>query len=449
MMNQLFNPQSVSRRQFLKTAGVVALGATVAACTPPIAPSTTGSEANAPGASPGQLRILWVSQTALVEYFQKYADETFGPANNGATVEIEVAPNQEFPQKILAGIAAGAPPDVFRSVNVENFAQFALSDVTLALDDLIARDNYGDYLATFLPGSLETFQLRGKQYGIPFGAHPSSQYLFYNKTHLNEQGITLDNPDWTWEEYADVVRSVADPDNQVFGAWIRANFEGYMCGVRSMGGDLIDAEGIKSLIASDEAWRFWNLMYALIAEEGVAAQPTEVTDWKPPFAEGKIMLANDNGYRESFLREMVTDFEFDTFLIPNEGDKPRGGLVADSAAIVASSPAVDLAWEWVKGILTTEQGVRRVQEARFIPLPTEAALLAPEAMVSPQYEFYVRQWIEHPPLSAPSAANGRSSEVFAALQSGLEAAWLKTEPLATVIEQVDREVQTILDKDPA
>jgi len=441
--------QSLSRRTFLQAAGLVGLGVTVTACTPAIAPASTGSTADAPAAAADHLRILWVSQTALVEYFQKYADETFGSANNGATVEIEVAPNQEFPQKILAGIAAGAPPDVFRSVNVENFAQFALSDVTLALDDLIARDNYGDYLKTFLPGSLETFQLRGKQYGIPFGAHPSSQYLFYNKTHLNEQGITLDNPDWTWEEYADVVRSVADPDNQVFGAWIRANFEGYMCGVRSMGGDLIDAEGTKSLIASEEAWRFWNLMYALIAEEGVAAQPTEVTDWKPPFAEGKIMLANDNGYRESFLREMVTDFEFDTFLIPNEGDNPRGGLVADSAAIVATSPAVDLAWEWVKGILTTEQGVRRVQEARFIPLPTEAALLAPEAMVSPQYEFYVRQWIEHPPLPAPSAANGRSSEVFAALQSGLEAAWLKTEALATVIEQVDAEVQSILDKDPA
>ncbi|MEZ4865042.1 MAG: substrate-binding domain-containing protein [Caldilineaceae bacterium] len=444
MMNQ-----PLSRRHFLQAAGLVGLGVTVAACTPAVAPASPGSGAAAPAAAADHLQILWVSQTALVEYFQKYADETFGPAHNGATVEIEVAPNQEFPQKILAGIAAGAPPDIFRSVNVENFAQFALSDVTLALDDLIARDNYGEYLDTFLPGSLETFQLRGKQYGIPFGAHPSSQYLFYNKTHLTEQGITLDNPDWTWEEYADVVRKVADPDNQVFGAWIRANFEGYMCGVRSMGGDLIDEEGTKSLINTEEAWRFWNLMYALIAEEGVAAQPTEVTDWKPPFAEGKIMLANDNGYRESFLREMVTTFEFDTFLIPNEGDKPRGGLIADTPAIAAASGQVDLAWAWVKGLLETEQGVRRVQEARYIPLPTEAALLDPAALVSPQYEFYVRQWIANPPLPAPSAANGRSSEVFAALQSGLEAAWLKTEALATVIEQVDREVQTILDKDPA
>jgi ABC-type glycerol-3-phosphate transport system substrate-binding protein len=390
-----------------------------------------------------------VSQTALLDYFRAYSTDTFGPANDGATVEFEEAPQEEFAQKILSAIAAGAPPDLFRTVNVENFTQFALSDIMLPLDDLIARDNYQEYLDTFLPGTLEAFQLRGSQFGIPIGSHPSSQYLFYNKTLLADKGFTLDNRDWTWEEYTDVVRSVADPDNQVFGAWIRANFEGYMCGVRSMGGDLIGEEGTKSLIGTEEAMRFFKLMHTLITEEKVAAQPTEVTDWKPPFAEGKIILANDNGYRESFLREMVKDFEFDTFLIPNEGDLPRGGLIADSAAIVAESSKTDLAWEWVKGLLATDQGIRRVQEARYIPLPTEAALLAPEAMVSPQYEFYVRQWIDNPPLPAPTAANGRTSEVFSALQSGLEAAWLGTEPLETVVTRVDGEIQTILDKDPA
>jgi len=444
MMNQ-----SLSRRNFLRAAGIAGLGATIVACAPSAAPATTDNGSAAPSSEAGELRVLWVSQTALVDYLQNYSNDTFSAAHEGATVEIEIAPEQEFPQKILAGIAAGTPPDLFRTVNVQNFAQFALSDVTLALDDLIERDSYGEYLETFLPGSLETFQLRGKQYGIPFGAHPSSQYLFYNKTQLDAQGITLDNRDWTWEEYADVVRSVADPENQVFGGWIRANFEGYMCGTRAMGGDLIDAEGTQSLIASEESRRFWDVMYTLIAEEGVAAQPTEVPDWKPPFADGKIMLANDNGYRESFLRELVTEFEFDTFLIPNEGEKPRGGLVADAPAIVAASAQVDLAWDWVKGLLETEQGVRRVQEARYIPLPTEAALLDPAAMGSPQYEFYVRQWIENPPLPAPSAANGRSTEVFAALQSGMEAAWLKADALEAVIEQVDNEVQTILDRDPA
>lgn len=444
------NHRALSRRSFLKGLGLTAAGSVLAACVAaPVPSGSTGSEsAGAPSAEGGQLRVLWVSQTALVEYFEKYSAETFGPANNNATVEFQIAPREEFSQKLLSGIAAGATPDLFRTVNVEEFAQFAQNGVTLALNDLIERDNYQEYLDTLLPGTLQTFQLDGYQYGLPFGAHPSSQYLFYHKTRFDELGITLDNPDWTWEEYAEVARTTVDLDNQIFGGWIRANFEGYMCGVRSMGGDLLSEDGTQSLLTSDEAMRFWNLMHQLIVVEGVVAKPTEVTDWRPPFAEGKIMMANDNGYRESFLRETVTDFEFDTFLIPNEGDKPRGGLIADAPGIVAASGSVDLAWEWVKGLMTTEEGIRRVAEARYIPLPTEEALLAEEAMVSPQYEFYVRHWIENPPLPAPTAGNGRSTEVFATLQSGLEAAWLGSEPLEAVVTRVNDEIQAILEKDP-
>ena len=444
--------RSLTRRDFLKTAGLFGVGTALAACVAaPNAPAPSarfGFRRQPTGAAAAGLRALWVSQTALVDYFKKFNEEVFGPAHDGVKVEFEISPKEEFPQKILAGIAAGAPPDLFRVVNVENFDQFAASGVILSLDDLIARDDYQSTLDKFLPGSLNAFSLEGKQYCAPLGAHPSSQYLFYNKTALGVKGIELNDPKWTWAEYRDVANKMADPDNQVFGSWVRANFEGYMVGLRSMGGDLISEDGTKSMIASEEAMRFWQLVYDLINVDKVTPQPSDVADWKPPFADGKIMMANDNGYRESFLHEMVKDFDFDTFLVPNEGDKPRGGLIADASAIVAKSSQTDLAWEWVKATLTTEQGIAHVQ-ARYIPLPTQEALLAPEVMSSPQYEFYVKQWIAEPPLPAPTAANGRTSEVYNALQSGMEAAWLQTQPLEAVIEQVDKELQSILDKQRA
>ncbi len=438
----------VTRRGFLRAVGLVSGGLALAACTAvPAAPQADTDDAAAM-AEPITLAALWVSQTALVAYFEDYSANIFSPNNNGAQVEFTLAPANEFPQKILSGMAAGSPPDLFRVVNVAYFAQMASNDTILALDGLIDRDDYQSYLDTFIPGSVETFAYEGVQYGIPFGAHPSSQYLFYNKTVLNDKGIVLDNPDWSWSDYTETAKAVTDPDNAVFGSWVRANFEGYMAGVRSMGGDLMSEDGTRSLINSDEAWEFWNLLYALINEHKTTVQPTDIRDWKPPFAEQKIMMANDNGYRESFLREMVQDFEFDTFLIPNMGDKPRGGLVGDISAISAASAHQDLAWEWVKGTLTTEEGIKRVQNARFIPLPTEAALLHPDAMVSPQYEFYVQQWIKEPPLAAPTAGNGRTSDVFSTLQRGMEAAWLATEPLTDVVNNVHNEIQDILDLPP-
>lgn len=440
------NRQLLSRRKFLQTSAAVSGSLLLAACT---AVPMDGAATDAGAMEPATLQALWVAQTALVEYFENYSATIFSPQNDGAMVEFTLAPSAEIPQKMLSGIAAGNPPDLFRVVNVASFTQLAANGVILALDDLIGRDDYQSYIDTFIPGTVEAFSFNGIQYGIPFGAHPSSQYLFYNKTALNDQGIVLDDPGWSWSDYVEVCKTVTDLDNDVFGSWVRANFEGYMVGVRSMGGDLLNADGTQSQINSDEAWEFWDLLYALINEHKTTVQPTDVRDWKPPFAEQKIMMANDNGYRESFLREMVQDFEFDTFLIPNMGDVPRGGLVGDISAIAQASSHHDLAWEWVKGTLATEEGIKRVQNARFIPLPTEAALLHPDAMVSHQYEFYVRQWINEPPLGAPTAGNGRTSDVFSTLQRGMEAAWLATEPLTDVVNNVHNEIQDILDMPPA
>lgn len=440
------HPGQVTRRAFLKASGLLTGGLALAACAAvPAAPAADTGEEAAPATEPANLTFLWAAQTALVENFVNYSADVFGPANDGATVEFTTAPANEFPAKILSGIASGNPPDLFRVVNVAYFAQFAANDVILALDGYIERDDYQGYLDTFIQGSTDIFNYNGTQFGIPFGAHPSSQFLFHNKTLLNDQGIYLDDRDWTWSDYVEVAKAVTDRDNDVFGSWVRANFEGYMVGVRSMGGDLVNEDGTVSLINSDEAWEFWNLVYALINEHQTTAQPTDIGDWKPPFAAQKIIMANDNGYRESFLREMVQDFEFDTFLIPNMGDLPRGGLVGDMAAISPGSEHQDLGWEWVKGTLTTEQGISRVQNARFIPLPTEAALLDPTALVSHQYEFYVRQWIDNPPLPAPTAGNGRNSDMFSTLQRGMEAAWLATEPLTDVVNNVHNEIQAILD----
>jgi ABC-type glycerol-3-phosphate transport system substrate-binding protein len=222
-------------------------------------------------------------------------------------------------------------------------------------------------------------------------------------------------------------------------------------GVRSLGGDIIDPTGTKSLLDSEPALRWFEFVFRLLHEEKVVAPPLDVRDWKPPFAAGKIMMANDNGYRDSFLREMVEDFEFDTFQTPNEGDKPRGVLVCDFAGITSASKHIDLAWEWNKGILDTEQGISRVDNARFIPLPTPAALLPPGKELYPQYEFYVKRWIEDPPIPLTQPANGRTAEAYRQLlQTGFDPALVvgDPEPIDEVLASMHEQLQTILEKDP-
>ncbi len=454
----------MTRRRFLAGTAATAAGSVLAACQPktvevvkevtrvvpggeqPAGEATALPEPQPAGTDAGPLRVLWVSQTALVESFEQYSKNVFGPKNNGATVEFLQVPQTEFSQKLLSGMAAGDPPDLFREVNYQGFAHYCMEEVILPLDEYIARDNYQEYLDTFLPGSVEAGQFDGKQYCIPFGGHPSSFYLFYNKTALEEKGFKLDNKDWTWAEYLEMVRAMSDPANKVYGTWLRLNLEGFVVGLRSLGTDIIDETGTKSLIGAPEARPFFEMAYKMINEYNAAPRPSDIADWKPPFAAQKIMTANDNGYRESFLREMVEDFEWDTFVTPNESGKPRGVFVCDFSPITSFSKHKDLAWEWVKGTLEVEEGINRVRDARHIPLPVEAALLPEGETISPQYEFYIKEWMANPPLGIALPANGRTTEVFDLLQQGFDSAWLGMEPLDDAIKRVDTEVQKVLDK---
>jgi ABC-type glycerol-3-phosphate transport system substrate-binding protein len=378
---------------------------------------------------------------------REYSDKKFAPAYNGAKVEIQMMPQAEHSQKLLSGFAAGIPPDIFPSCNIVYFQAFCMQGIILGLDELIARDNYQSHLATFLPGTIDAGKYKGKQYCIPFGGHPSSYFLFYNKTALNAKGIKLEDKSWKWADYERVAKEMSDPAKKVFGSWMRLNTEGFFVGMRSLGIDILDATGTKSQITSEQARPFFEMAYRLIAEDK-ASMPSNQGDWKAPFAAKSIMMANDNGYRDSFMAEMVKDFEWDTFVTPNEGKMPRGVFVCDFASITTFSKHIDLAWEWQKGILTVEEGISRVRDARHIPLPIEAAMLPAGQELRHQYLFYIKEWLANPPLPGVNPANGRTSEVFDLLQKGFDQAWLGTKTLDETLKTVNDAMQVVLDKPP-
>jgi multiple sugar transport system substrate-binding protein len=479
----------LTRRQFLVGAGAGLSAALLAACQPQVLEVTKVVEkqvtqviketvmvagtpqvvekvvtATPPPPTPkpvdkGPLTILWTEQLPLIKYFEAYSAERWVPGKEGVKVNITIVPQTELPQKLLSGIAAGSPPDIFRSQNAENFSQMALGGVILPLDELIARDKFP--LDQFLQNSLAAGKLKGKQYCIPCFSHPSSCYLFYNKTVLDKAGIKLHEKkeqfvksgyklgsvDWKWDELVEIMRKTTDPAQKVFGGCIRADYWGIIEGFRTMGGDLLSTDGTKSYITDEPARRFLTMFHTLVTKDKAIPQPTDVPSFLAPFAAGKIIVANEGGYRESTLRNTVKDFEFDIFMQPYEGAVPPGTLAAGFTAITGATKHMDLAWSWVKGLLTTEEGVKRTKEAQITPFPTREALLHPDSIgVSPYYEFYVRQWMTNPPLPVPLPANGRQTEVNDLMNKVFQPAWLGTATLEATIENAHKQLQAILDK---
>ena len=189
--------QKLTRRQFLIAAAAVAGGSLVAACAPPSAPGAPPAPAEAtpvglpetagkrvfgeleppPAAPPfeggphweppdlsGKSMILWGLQyDPHVERYEILA-ETF-QKRTGAKVEVQP---QEWPidQKVMAAMAAGAPPDVICWMGVHS-APIIRQKGVVPIDDVVF-DAVGLAVEKWWrPGAIGAYFHDGKHYGVP------------------------------------------------------------------------------------------------------------------------------------------------------------------------------------------------------------------------------------------------------------------------------------------
>jgi len=198
MKNQL------SRRDFLKMAGLFAAGGVLAACGGAPAPTQTTTQATsevapvetAPQRKDVTLTVLNIwggSRVPLMEdMFQRFTEK-----HPWIKVENILVPGGERLQKIQTSIAGGTPPDV-PMIGQAEIPMFALRKALIALDgymaqDGVAYDAYYDY-------AIEASQWQGQTYSLP-NVSAAYHLYFYNVPAFEEAGLDPDNPPKTWDEF--------------------------------------------------------------------------------------------------------------------------------------------------------------------------------------------------------------------------------------------------------
>ena len=189
----------LSRRDFLKVAGVVTAGSFLVACGAPEAPAEEATDESPGETAPVKedvtlsvLNIWGGSRVPLMEdMFTRFTEE-----HPWITVENVLVPGGERLQKIQTSIAGGTPPDC-PMINQGELPMFVVRDALIALDgymeqDGVSVDEYYDY-------AIEASQWEGQTYTLP---NVSAAYalLFYNVSAFNEAGLDPDNPPETWDE---------------------------------------------------------------------------------------------------------------------------------------------------------------------------------------------------------------------------------------------------------
>ena len=138
----------------------------------------------------------------------KYADDIkelvadFNKQYPHITVEYEVLSWAEGPKKFDVALNAGNPPDLyFGAVG----GQYVNTGLAVEIDQFLTQEIKDD----FLPGTLESMQINGKQYGLPL--YQSLWGWGGNKRILEEAGVDwkkIQEQGWTWNEFLEIAKKL-------------------------------------------------------------------------------------------------------------------------------------------------------------------------------------------------------------------------------------------------
>ncbi len=237
------NPQThLSRRDFLKTAGVVSLAGTVASCAPAKstqAPEVKPTEAPAPAKGSGEV-IITVGGWA--EASTKEVADKLGFKDTGYTINVQVRPGgPELTSMLTAGIASGKSPYDVIDFEDEVAITYSRSGFFEALDGLLEPGFWDDFPQMMIDMAKLWDQYEGKTFRIHHNFE--AQYSWYRKDWFDAKGI---KPPTTWDEVAALGKVFTDEAKSVWAVeegmltGYLAVFLGYL--TKQAGGNPFDAD---------------------------------------------------------------------------------------------------------------------------------------------------------------------------------------------------------------
>ncbi len=211
--------KKVSRREFLKSAALVAGVSTLAACAPTPAPTATPvpkqaaatSAPLAPTAAPAKPKeraklVMWASQTYTTEA-DALMDKQIKDwcAQNSVDIELNRMAGDVRIPKWKTAFETKQFPDIGAFLEMNDAAKFMLSGVLLETTDVVNKLNKLE--GGYVEGALrDSRRADGKYFMLP---HYASTEVFYvRKDKLQEKGLALPE---TWDDVVNVAKKITDP----------------------------------------------------------------------------------------------------------------------------------------------------------------------------------------------------------------------------------------------
>ena len=363
MTNQL------SRRQFLKAAGVAGAGAVLAACVAAPAAAPAGAGGGATTQEPVELRVL-IAKGPPVETVNEFLTEATKAKNQNVSTKFEYI-SGDLAELVYAQAAAGTLADVFFSADL--FAvPFAKNDVSLDLKPLAETDT-DVKLDDVFPAMLGLGTVDGEVHFLPSGLDVVTMY--YNKTLFEQAGAELPTDTWTWEDLIANCKKITEMEKDESGNpkyWGLSNATANWWAtvypwVEGYGGKILadgkstwsDPKSLAGLQAYADLWAKHNI-----------AQPLGLDVGGDSFQLGRAAIYTHIQAMRTAIRDNVGDkFEWDVQLMPLMPDgKHRTGMGTWGMSVYSGSKQAELAYQYVKNIITPDVQRQMTKAEIIVPL---------------------------------------------------------------------------------
>ncbi len=414
--------RSVSRRSFLRGAGLTAAAAVLAGCGVTGADTgsgagagagasaaaggaatggasasaaaggaaTGGTAASAPAAAAGagggtQLEFWAFSEDRLKYVRELIQSNTWTSAHPGVTVNFRVFPYNEMHDKLLAALASGQGAPDLADVEISRFSRFIKGERVgfIPLNDRIGDEINNLYTAA----ATAPWSWQDQIYGL--GNELNTCVLAYRKDLLDQAGITT--PFETWDDVIAAGKQISNEQRKMFAIHDISFGDWYMM-AQHAGTTMFDEQG-NYQGANERSVAAMQFCHDLVYKHQIAGiAPAEAgNEWSPPtykaaFAAEQFVATFGPPWHFGGLIPAIQEQSgkwFAQALPRGLGDsKPTANFGGTGMCITEQSKNADVAWELVRMCnLTTEAVLTdfRIRTAypAYKPAYEDPALQAP------------------------------------------------------------------------
>lgn len=362
----------LSRRQFLRLAGMTAAGAALTACRSPQAQPTARS---------GD-KVQLVYQDWRTDWFpplaQQMLDQFHATHPNIRVFYTLDPPSETFDEKMLADFKAGTAPDVFQGC-CTFFPVWAQKDYALDLRPYVEADLDHATIQDWDPVQYRAFFTRdGKQYGLP--KYHGALALYYNKDLFDQYKVDYPNESWNHDDYLAAMRRLThdrdgDGKTDLWGSMLDISWDRLQVHVNSWGGHFVDPnDPTRCLMAEPPAMQALEWIRDRMWSDHVMPTFLDVQKMgtRAAFVAGRLAMVEDGSWA---LKDILSGAAFRIGVAPFPAGPVRRATLAttDGFGIYAGTRHPDAAWELLRFLISPEYG-RAMAKAHFLQ-PARASVV--------------------------------------------------------------------------